>query len=158
MAVPHPKFTCTACGQIVLNRAIKHCLYCGEILPSEFLFSEEKIASLNKETRRSTPREANIVEKIAARQAEESNQFDQHISTSSADRSDGTKVLDAIAGGLIGLFASTVLLLLIFKRVTWLSPWIFFWLAFGGTFVSSVGSYVYGANFLDRLFFKVRSK
>src|SRR4051812_1820988 len=116
------KYRCPVCDKAVLNRSISHCLYCGATLPSEFLFSEEKIARLDTELKWLPLRKKTNPNKTIEESAD-LNQLEPR--TNDDDRSDGTKVMDAIAGGLIGLVACTVMLLSIFKRAAWFPPWMF---------------------------------
>ena len=37
------KYCCQACGREIVNRAVDRCLYCGESIPKELLFTEEEI-------------------------------------------------------------------------------------------------------------------
>lgn len=61
--------------------------------------------------------------------------------------------MDAIAGGLISLVVFAILLLWIFKRSTWVEPWMYLLGVGGGTLVGAIGSYIFGAEFLDRIFY-----
>lgn len=158
------KYRCPVCDKAVLNRSINHCLYCGVTLPAEFLFSDEKKSRLDKELKWPTPpKNTNLNQTTErqniARQLLESTDLNQlEPPTSDDDRSDSTKVMDAIAGGLIGLVASAVMLLLIFKRSTWFQPWMYLLCVIGSTFVCSIGSYIFGSEFLDRIFYFFRRK
>lgn len=40
-----PKYQCPDCRRGVLNRRVKHCLYCGAQLPAHVLASEQEIAA-----------------------------------------------------------------------------------------------------------------
>ena len=40
-----PKYQCPDCRRGVLNRRVKHCLYCGAQLPAHILASEQEIAA-----------------------------------------------------------------------------------------------------------------
>ena len=147
------KYRCPACDKEVLNRAVKHCLYCGANLPSDFLFSDEKIARMNKELNwTSSLQQKN--QQIGVNRLKADLDIAHSEPRTTAGRSDATTVMDAIAGGLIGFVVSVVLLLLVSKRASWLSPWLCFWFVFACTSVSSIGSYVFGAAFVDRILFQ----
>ncbi|MFL6657462.1 MAG: hypothetical protein ACJ8GW_05280 [Massilia sp.] len=45
------RFVCPICDRGILNRKINKCLYCGAALPSELLFSSEKIAAMDAQMR-----------------------------------------------------------------------------------------------------------
>jgi hypothetical protein len=45
------KYVCPICDRGILNRKINKCLYCGAALPPELLFSSEKIAAMDAQTR-----------------------------------------------------------------------------------------------------------
>ena len=61
--------------------------------------------------------------------------------------------MDAIAGGLISLIAVALVLGFLFKRSFGSATWMYFLLVALGALIGAIGSYVYGARFLDRLFY-----
>lgn len=69
------------------------------------------------------------------------------------ERSDNTKIMDAIAGGVIGLVTFAAILLFIFKRSTWFEPWMYILCTFAGSLIGAIGSYTLGSEFWDRIFY-----
>lgn len=153
------KYQCLACGKAVLNRRVAHCLYCAAVLPSEFLLVDTAIASTPDSVRERN----NIVS--ADRQSQSkvlrrdnlpaltnADFEDLHVRENRDDRDEVHKLMDAIAGGLISLVAVALVLGFLFKRSFGSATWMYFLLVALGTLIGAIGSYVYGARFLDRLF------
>jgi hypothetical protein len=42
------KYCCPACDRDIVNRNVDRCLYCGEAIPQELLFTEEEVRKNEK--------------------------------------------------------------------------------------------------------------
>jgi hypothetical protein len=42
------RYCCPACDRDIVNRAVERCLYCGELVPQELLFTEKEVEDIEK--------------------------------------------------------------------------------------------------------------
>ncbi len=160
------KYKCPTCQQAVLNRRINHCLYCGSTLPAEFLFSDDKIARIDRETfNRDELQGHSNPEQVIKRQGLFSELVDDADvvhpeSEKDEDRSDGIRAMDAVIGGFIGFVICSVLGLIFFKRghfnETRMS--LYFAVVTGGTLLGAIGSWLVGTTFWQQVFSLFKGK
>lgn len=149
------KYRCPSCDQAVLNRRIKHCLYCSSVLPPNILLMGETNPGSDQDANASDGfANGTIISQTKEKQIHTRRRLakgdfeDLDSNVKDDERTESSRIMDALAGGLIGLIALVVVFSFVFR----LAPSVYSLIVIVGTLVAIVGSYFFGAKFLDGIF------